>query len=145
MKMQWKTAACAAMLGLLSHVALADDTPVGTWKNIDDVSHQAKALIQISQDANGELSGRIVKLLLHPGAVCDKCEGDLKGKSDLGLKILWGVKQEGNSWTGGKIHDPDSGKVYRVKMTPFESGQKLEVRGFIGFALLGRSQIWERQ
>jgi uncharacterized protein (DUF2147 family) len=144
MKMQWKSVACAAMFGLLSHVALADNTPVGTWKNIDDVTHQAKALIQITQDANGELSGKIVKLLLHPGAVCDNCDGDLKGKPDLGMTILWGLKQDGDSWTGGKILDPDSGKVYSAKMTPKDGGKKLEVRGFIGFSLLGRSQIWER-
>jgi len=145
MMIRWKAAACAAMLGLLSHIALAGDTPVGTWKNIDDETHQAKALIQISADANGTLSGKIVKLLQHPDAVCDNCDGALKGKPDLGMTILWGLKQDGDSWTGGRILDPKSGKVYSAKMTVVDGGQKLEVRGFLGISLLGRSQVWERQ
>jgi uncharacterized protein (DUF2147 family) len=142
---RWKTVACVAALGVLSHLALASDTPVGTWKNIDDETHQAKALIQISQDANGELTGKIVKLLQHPDAVCENCNGALKGKPDLGMTILWGLKQEGDSWTGGKILDPKSGRIYSAKMKVLDEGRQLEVRGFLGISLLGRSQIWERQ
>lgn len=146
MMMRWKFATVAALFGLLSHFALASDTPVGTWKNIDDETHQAKALIQISQDANGVLTGKIVKLLQHPDAVCDACEGDLKGKPDLGMTILWGLKPDGgDSWEGGQILDPKSGNVYSAKMSLVEGGKKLVVRGFLGISLLGRSQVWERQ
>jgi uncharacterized protein (DUF2147 family) len=141
----WKAAACAAALGLLSHLALAGDTPVGTWKSIDDETHQAKALIQITEDGNGLLSGKIIKLLQHPDAVCEKCEGALKGKPDLGMTILWGLKHEGENWGGGRILDPKSGKTYSAKMKLIDGGKKLEVRGFLGISLLGRSQVWERQ
>jgi uncharacterized protein (DUF2147 family) len=140
-----KTALLAAVLGLLSTFALAEGTPVGVWKNIDDVTHQAKALIQIDQDSNGVLSGKIVKLLQHPDATCDNCDGALKGKPVIGMTILWGLKQDGKTWDGGRILDPKSGKVYSAKMTVVDGGQKLEVRGFLGISLLGRSQIWERQ
>lgn len=141
----WKAAVCAAALSLVSHLALAGEGPVGTWKTIDDETHQAKALIQISEDGHGVLSGKIVKLLQHPDAVCEKCEGALKGKPDLGMTILWGLKPEGSAWSGGHILDPKSGKVYSAKMKLIEGGKKLEVRGFLGISLLGRSQIWERQ
>lgn len=141
----WKAAAAALVLGLVSHLALAADSAVGTWKSIDDESHQAKALIQISEDANGVLSGKIVKLLQHPDAVCDKCEGALKGKPDLGMTILWGLKPDSGHWSGGRILDPKSGKVYSAKMKLLDGGKKLEVRGFLGISMLGRSQVWERQ
>jgi uncharacterized protein (DUF2147 family) len=140
-----KTVFLAGLLGLLSSFAFAEDTPVGVWKNIDDVSHQAKALIQISEGDNGALTGKIVKLLQHPDAVCDKCDGALKDKPVMGMTILWGLKQDGSTWSGGRILDPKSGKVYSAKMTLIDGGKKLEVRGFIGFSLLGRSQVWERQ
>lgn len=135
----------AGLFGLLSSFAFAEDTPVGVWKNIDDVTHQAKALIQISEDGNGVLSGKIIKLLQHPDAVCDKCDGALKGKPVMGMTILWGLKQDGKTWSGGRIIDPKSGKVYSAKMSLSDAGQKLEVRGFLGISLLGRSQVWERQ
>ncbi|MFX9518072.1 DUF2147 domain-containing protein [Acinetobacter baumannii] len=41
--------------------------------------------------------------------------------------------------------DPASGKVYSVKLTPVEGGRKLDVRGFMGFSLLGRTQTWTRR
>ena len=40
----------------------ANDTPVGTWKTIDDATHQAKSIVQIT-DSNGQLQARILKLL----------------------------------------------------------------------------------
>lgn len=139
-----KAGLVALALTLLSPLALAEDSPVGVWKNIDDVTHQAKALIQISED-NGELSGKIVKLLHRPEAVCDKCSGALKDRPVMGMTILWGLKKEGGAWSGGKILDPSSGKVYSARMKLLDAGRKLEVRGFLGISLLGRSQIWERQ
>ena len=46
---------------------------------------------------------------------------------------------------GGEILDPETGKVYRVKMKIEDEGKKLMVRGFIGFSLLGRTQVWFRE
>ena len=60
---------------LLSSLAQAnDDSPVGTWKTIDDETKQAKALVQISE-SGGVLSGKIIKLFANPDAKCDKCDG----------------------------------------------------------------------
>lgn len=140
-----KSAVLAAVFAVLTSQAQAADSPVGTWKNIDDETHQAKALIQISQGADGELSGHIVKLLQHPDALCEKCDGELKGKPVLGMTILWGLKQDGDAWKGGKIIDPKSGSVYRASLKLLDGGRKLDVHGYIGISLLGRSQVWERQ
>jgi len=60
------------------------------------------------------------------------------------MTIMSGVKKDGDVWDGGKILDPKTGKVYKVKLTLDNGGQKMDVRGYIGFSLLGRSQTWYR-
>jgi uncharacterized protein (DUF2147 family) len=47
-------------------------------------------------------------------------------------------------WEGGKILDPENGTEYSLRLTPIEGGAKLQVRGFLGFSLLGRTQTWVR-
>jgi len=63
----------------------------------------------------------------------------------IGMTILTGMKQDGDEYNGGKILDPKNGKVYRSKMTLVEGGKKLNVRGYIGMPILGRTQVWVRQ
>ena len=53
----------ALLAGAVTAFAQAD-TPVGTWQTIDDHTGQPKALVQITQDANGRLSGKVIKGLL---------------------------------------------------------------------------------
>ena len=62
----------------------------------------------------------------------------------IGLVILSGLKKDGAEYTAGKILDPDNGKVYSSKRLT-DGGKKLNVRGYIGVSMLGRSQIWDRQ
>ena len=61
------------------------------------------------------------------------------------MTIAWRLRRDGNSWSGGRILDPDNGKEYAVKFTPTDSGRKLEVRGYIGMPMLGRTQVWQRE
>ncbi|MEQ6291539.1 DUF2147 domain-containing protein [Vogesella sp. GCM10023246] len=143
MKALAKLAAVSA-LTLAAQAALAVGAG-GTWKTIDDETHQPKSLVEISEAANGELSGKVIKLFNNPDAVCDKCDGALKGKPIVGLTIMTGLKKDGDAWENGKILDPKSGKVYSAKAKLVEGGKKLEVRGFLGISLLGRTQVWERQ
>jgi uncharacterized protein (DUF2147 family) len=60
------------------------------------------------------------------------------------MTILWNMHRHGDTWEGGEILDPEEGSVYRCKLHPVSDGSKLEVRGFIGISLLGRTQTWER-
>lgn len=133
---------------VLALPVLAQMTPVGVWHTIDDKTGEVKSEVRIADNA-GVLSGRIEKLLRKDAkqdAVCDKCTDDRKDKPMLGLEIIRDAKKtEGKEvWEGGSIIDPDSGTVYKLKLTPVENGKKLEVRGFVGFALLGRTQTWVR-
>lgn len=128
--------------------AFAQNTPVGLWRSIDDATGEAKAVIEVYDSGAGKLSAKIVKLIDTsdgPNPLCDQCSGARKNKPILGMVIAWGVKREGKSWGGGRILDPENGKEYSVKMTPVAGGKQLEVRGFLGLSLLGRTQVWHRQ
>jgi uncharacterized protein (DUF2147 family) len=143
-----RTKLLALLLLLLPLSAFAQNTPVGTWTTIDDKTQKPKSVVEIYQAKDGSLAGRVTDVLQSdrgPNPVCDKCSGDRKDKPVKGMVILWGIKQKGDVWEGGQILDPASGKVYSVKVTPVDDGKKLEVRGFMGFSLLGRTQTWQRR
>ena len=134
---------------LVTSGALAESTsPIGLWKNIDDASGKPRALIRIAE-SNGTLQGKIGKVFPGPSEdrnpKCEKCEGALKNVPVIGLVILSGLKKDGAEYTGGKILDPDNGKVYSAKIQMTDAGKKLNVRGYVGVSMLGRSQIWLRQ
>ncbi|SUO97552.1 DUF2147 domain-containing protein [Suttonella ornithocola] len=121
-------------------------SPEGNWINLDDKTGQKKAIVNIIQTQRGELIGKIIKLLQKPGAICDKCTGNNKNKPIEGMVILWGLKPDGeNEWTGGEILDPSSGKTYKLKIKLSSDGKTLEVHGYIGVSLLGRTQVWQKQ
>jgi len=137
-----------ALFFLLPLCATAQtQSPVGVWKTIDDVSGKERSIVRIVE-SNGELKGAVEKIFERPGDdpdhLCDKCKGELKDKPVIGMTILWGLKQKGDVWKGGKILDPDNGKTYGCKMELAENGTELNVRGFIGISLIGRSQTWYR-
>jgi uncharacterized protein (DUF2147 family) len=133
----------------LATAASAQTTPVGLWKTIDDATKKEKSLVRVVE-TDGVVTGRIEKLIdpeAKQDAVCDKCADDRKDKPVVGLTIIRGVKKNGGEdglWDGGEILDPNNGKVYRVRLKPADGGKKLEVRGYIGAPLLGRTQTWLR-
>jgi uncharacterized protein (DUF2147 family) len=148
-----KRAALAGMLLASATMAFAQgaqdtNSPVGVWQTIDDSTHQPKALVQISQDSDGNLSGKVIKGLGQndqPDRRCTNCTDDRKDQLILGMTIIKDMKQKGSEWDDGNILDPENGKVYRCKMHLEDNGQKLEVRGYIGISLLGRTQTWVRE
>ncbi|RPH63873.1 MAG: DUF2147 domain-containing protein [Burkholderiales bacterium] len=140
----------AAALGLVAPALRADPgtSPVGLWKNIDDETKQPKALSRVSEQ-DGVISGRIEKILTEKtDAVCDKCSDDRKDKPVHGMTIVTGMRNNADQaglFDGGEILDPNNGKVYRSQMRLTDAGRKLEVRGYIGVPLFGRTQTWLRE
>ena len=133
---------------LLPALAFAQASPVGRWHSIDDATGKPKAVIEIADAGNGTLSARIVRILDlkdGPNPLCDHCKGSRHNQPMVGMTIAWGLKAGDGVWEGGRIIDPENGKEYAVKMTPVDGGRRLEVRGFLGFALLGRTQVWQRE
>jgi len=140
-----KHALMAAATLAISLSAYAADPAEGRWKTIDDQTGQAKSIVEIKQDANGTLSGRIVELLnpSKPNPTCDKCKDDRKDKPITGMEIIRGMKKDGDAYAGGTILKPDEGKVYKSKMKLIDGGSKLEVSGCVAF--ICKSQVWLRQ
>lgn len=145
-----RRAAATGILLASTTVAFAqgNDSPIGVWQTIDDHTHQPKALVQISQNADGTFSGKVIKGLSpsdSPDRRCTECTDERKDQKILGMTIIRDMKPDGDHWDDGNILDPENGKVYRCKMTLTDGGRKLVVRGYIGVSLLGRSQTWNRQ
>ena len=139
----------ALALGLMSLAAFAnaaDPLNGTTWKTIDDKTKQPNAIVKFTEQKNGTLSASI-QSVLTPGEenACKKCEGPYHNKSLKGLRIVTGLKNVGGtSYENGSILDPQSGKTYKLKGQLADGGKKLELRGFIGVAALGRNQTWIR-
>lgn len=123
-------------------------SPVGLWRNVDDETKQPKALVRIAE-RDGVYYGRIEKILTEKtDAVCDLCTDERKDQPVQGMQIIDGMRassDEPGLYEGGRILDPNNGKVYRSRMRVIDGGERLEVRGFIGAPLFGRTQTWVRE
>jgi uncharacterized protein (DUF2147 family) len=136
------------LLALLPLSAFAQNTPVGKWRTIDDHTGKVKSIVEIYSTTDGTLAAKVLQVLNSdkgPNPICDACKGENHNKPITGMVIAWGLHREGDSWEDGKIMDPKNGRVYSAKMTPIDGGAKLDVRGYMGFSLLGRTQTWIRE
>jgi len=128
-------------------LALAGGSPVGKWKTIDDKTKKEKSIVEV-YEVGGKVYGRILQLLQEKDGgvskLCTKCTGSDLNKPMIGLVIVKGLKADGDEYTGGTIMDPNDGKVYKCKMEVIEGGSQMKVRGFIGFSLIGRTQVWHK-
>jgi uncharacterized protein (DUF2147 family) len=135
-------------LALASGAALAQATPAGLWRTIDDDGKTEKSLVRITDNA-GTFSGKVEKIAnpARQDARCDACTDARKGQPTLGMTILQDVKaspSEAGLWEGGEILDPNNGKTYRVRMRLANDGKALELRAYIGLPVIGRTQTWQR-
>jgi uncharacterized protein (DUF2147 family) len=119
------------------------DVILGNW-----LTDEGEAEVEIYK-CGGEYCGKIV-WLKEPKNDEGKDKTDTNNpdpeKRDrriVGLNIVWGFKYDKyGKWVKGKIYDPDNGKTYSCKMT-LES-DNLNVRGYVGISLLGRTTVWTR-
>ena len=123
-------------------------SPVGHWKTIDDKSHKPRSIVKIWEQ-DGELKGRIEKLIREPGEeedpLCDKCKGEKHNQKVRGMEMLWGFKRRADGWSDGRVLDPEEGNVYHADITVVDGGQRLRLFGYIRIIFkIGRSQTWER-
>ncbi|AQX11393.1 DUF2147 domain-containing protein [Elizabethkingia meningoseptica] len=114
----------------------------GKWKTIDDETGKPKSIVEIFKKSDGKYYGKVVQLLIKPEhANCVACKDDRKDKPILGMEVIRGLSKDGNEFTKGTITDPKNGKTYKCTIKK-EGEDKLNVRGYIGFSALGRSQTW---
>lgn len=131
-------------ISLLSTVVKAQaDKIEGLWYN--DVK-SGKILITRGQD--GKFYGKVVWLkepLKNGKPKVDELNQDpaLRSRPRLGLQVLSNFEKDGdNKYTGGTIYDPLNGKTYSCKIT--YKGSTLDIRGYIGIPLFGRTTTWSR-
>jgi len=115
----------------------------GLWYN--DVK---SGKILITRDKDGKFYGKVVWLkepLKNGKPKVDELNEDekLRSRPRLGLPVLYGFVKDGdNKYTDGKIYDPNNGKTYSCNMT--FKGDKLDIRGYVGISLFGRTTTWTR-
>jgi uncharacterized protein (DUF2147 family) len=147
----WIRAVCTAAAAALcvGGLALAQaSSPVGRWRAFDEKTGQPKSIIEISE-VNGELRGTVERVFSPPAPslnpLCEKCSGDRKNKPVVGMLMLWGMKKDGDEFAGGRLLQPETGKEVRGKLKLIDGGKKLEIRGFVGLAIAGRTATWIRE
>jgi len=121
----------------------------GVWEQYDDDTKQLSSLVRLVQLPDGHFEGMVEKIIPGPGEDpnprCTKCEGVHKNQLVLGMRIITNLQRTSIArYEKGEILDPDSGDRYQLRITVLDNGQKLDVRGYLGLSLFGRSQIWIR-
>ena len=115
----------------------------GLWYN--DVK---SGKILITKGADGKFYGKVVWLkepLKNGKPKLDEMNVDesLRSRPRLGLRVLSGFVKDGDvKYTDGTIYDPLNGKTYSCKIT--YKGKTLDIRGYIGISLFGRTTVWSR-
>lgn len=123
-------------------MALADGI-VGKWRTVDDATKKPTGVVQITE-SGGVYSGRIVAVAEGVDPNCGQCSDAQKGQPLVGKVVLRGLRADGDGYSGGKITDPKNGKTYSAKAKIINDGKALQVRGFLGVSVLGRTQTWHR-
>lgn len=119
------------------------DAILGRWINSTGEAH-----IEISKKAE-KYFGKIIWLKVpkdEKGTIrtdLNNPEASLRTRPILGLEILKNFVYEDGKWGDGKIYDPKSGKTYSCNMA-LKGNDVLNMRGYVGVSLLGRTEIWKR-
>ena len=117
---------------------------LGKWHSIDPDTGAKESIIEV-YEKGGKIYGKIIQILKEEDKdkTCIECTGKDKDQPIEGLVIVRGLSKDGDEWTDGKILDPKNGKLYKCYIS-LENENKLKLRGYIGFSLIGRTEYWYR-
>ncbi len=142
-----RSALLIMVMGLWFNSIVANDKIVGVWLTDKD-----KSKIEIFKGPDGKYYGKIVYLKdpfnenNQPKRDKNNPDGDLRSVPIIGLKLLRDFSYDGEDkkWTDGTIYDPESGKTYSCNMWFEEDFNVLHVKGYLGFAIIGKEVEWRR-
>ena len=133
------------LLSSITLLAQNADVVLGVWKN-----GEGTGMVQIYKKGD-KYFGKIVWLKVvndpdgTPRKDLNNPEEKLRTRPIKGLENLTDFTFKGdNKWEDGSIYDPKTGNNYSSTMKLVDENT-LEVRGFIGVSLFGRTDVWKRQ
>ncbi|WP_233899795.1 DUF2147 domain-containing protein [Tenacibaculum piscium] len=134
-----------SILILMITTSMNSQSIFGEWENRNEETNTVDSVIKV-YEKDGKAFAKIIKITdeNRQKAVCDKCKGKRKNTPILGMNILTGLQKDGKEWSGGTIVDPKNGKEYKCYIE-LENTDKLKIRGYIGFAVFGRTAYWHRK
>lgn len=138
---------------MISAKGMPQTSILGNWTSIDDRTGEERSHVEIYQTSEGTIEGRITEVLSSPvpeeETICLHCsKNDPRYRQPVeGMVIITDMQASKAKTTarGGKILDPETGNEYGCILNLAEDGQTLQVRGFVGFKALGRTQKWRRK
>jgi uncharacterized protein (DUF2147 family) len=136
-KMKSLMTTCCALLVSIFAFAQNADPILGKWQN---PSGEGKIEIYKKGD---KYFGKLYWIKDANKKDQKNPDAKLRNRKIQGLEILSGFTRDGQNYSGGQIYDPKSGKTYSCKMT-VKGPDKLDIRGYLGVSLLGRTETWKR-
>jgi len=132
------------IFSLLISILTNAQSIIGEWETFDDKTNAKLSVVEIYK-TNDKYFGKITNLYEDSSdLVCEKCEGANKNKPIIGLVVLNNLEEDDDEYNNGTILDPNNGETYKCYIELITEN-KLKLRGYIGFSLIGRTQYWQRK